>query len=206
VLATKLQPVRTPFLPLAVPEAEITPTHSVRGTLILSSLKTLEERDLFDAYFQHLAPRSHNEIRALIAGAWYPIDLAIDHYRACEALGVTRAEQLALGKGVGQKQDRTLFQSILSLAKQAGATPWLPLSMLGKIQDRVFLGGALAVYKLSPKDAEIDLHGFSVLQFKYVQNAYCGMFQNTCESFCRKAYMKVHTFTPAKTTFSLSWA
>jgi hypothetical protein len=167
---------------------------------------TLQDNGLIERYYQRLAPESQNDMRSLVAGSWVPVDLAMAHYRACEALCLSRTEQLALGKGVGQRQDKTLFRSMLNLAKGAGVTPWTPLGLLGKIKERVILGGGLAVYKLSPKDAVVEAHLMPFLEFPYVQTGYYGMLQNTCEYFCRRAYMKVHETNPSKTSFLLSWA
>lgn len=141
-----------------------------------------------------------------MAGEWLPIEIGMAHYRACDALGLSRAEQLDLGRGVGRKQDKIIFNSMLGLAKRAGVTPWVPLSLLHKIQDRVITGGDIAVFRLSAKDARIDIYHVPFLQLQYVQNAYCGMFANTAEYFCRRAHMKIGEATASRVTFLLSWA
>jgi hypothetical protein len=194
------------FLPLRSTLQNIVPAHHVRGTLLLSSLSTLQCKGLLDRYYERLEPVFQGQIRSIVAGEWLPIKIGMAHYQACEALGLSRAEQMDLGRGVGQKQDKIIFNSMLALAKKAGVTPWTPLSLLHKIQDRVIQGGDIAVYKLSPKDARLEVHRVPFLQFEYVQTAYCGMFKNTAEYFCRRAYMKVHEATALKTTFLLSWA
>ncbi len=59
---------------------------SVRGTLILPSLRALRARGHENAYRAKLAPRWLKEIDALTAWTWFPVEFAVAHCTACDAL------------------------------------------------------------------------------------------------------------------------
>lgn len=60
----------------------IEPTTKARGMMITNSILMLRERGLFDRWKEH-ATRPE-EILAVTAGSWVPINLAEAHYLACE--------------------------------------------------------------------------------------------------------------------------
>ena len=60
----------------------------MRGTVIVSSLLGLRDGGHFDAYLPKLTPLHRDAIPQVVAGEWVPIELAMAHYRACDALGL----------------------------------------------------------------------------------------------------------------------
>jgi hypothetical protein len=73
---------------------------AIRSTLITSSLSSLRDRGLF-ARYDALQTSSHRQkILNAVAGEWLPLEVALAHYHACDALGLSEAEQFAIGKDV----------------------------------------------------------------------------------------------------------
>ncbi len=99
-----------------------------RGTLLFSSRRTLERHGHVDAYRQHVAPEHELAIASSAAGSWLPVELAVAHYRACDALGMSVDEQLRLGASVVQHIQRTFIGSALrAAARGASVSPLVGL-------------------------------------------------------------------------------
>jgi hypothetical protein len=60
----------------------------VRGSLVASSLQTLRELDLFPRYLALLDKDKHEPILFALASSWLPLELAMAHYGACEAMAL----------------------------------------------------------------------------------------------------------------------
>src|SRR4051812_48379355 len=76
---------------VAFPEGSreaVRPTERFRSTWLASSLRSLRERGLIDAYVQHLPREHHEAILSSVAGTWLPIATGMAHYRACDALSL----------------------------------------------------------------------------------------------------------------------
>ena len=197
-----------PLVALPTDPAALPPVTSIRSTLLTSSLKTLDERRLTDSYFRLLAQEHREPIRNQIAGVWIPIETAVAHYRACDALGLSPVDQLEIGLHVGQKIQGTLLGTLVTLTKQAGATPWMFLSRLNRLYDRLVIGGGLAVYEVAAKEAVVRVYNVPLFEIPYFETAWRGVIQGLCELFCSKAYVKSGTLASGgkKMTYVVSWA
>jgi hypothetical protein len=191
---------------LASAPAALPPVTRVRSTLITSSLRALEERKLTELYFKLLAKEHASEIRDAIAGVWLPVEVAIAHYRACDALGMTNSEQLEMGRRVGDKIQGTLLGTLVTVAKQAGVSPWTFLERLDRFYERLAVGGGVAVTRLADKDALVDLYKVPLFDIPYFSTAWRGVIQGICDLFCTKAFVKPGRQTAEKMTYSISWA
>src|SRR5689334_21669100 len=98
-------PMRTSAMVHAYPPArgKLNAMRAVRSTLIVSGLQALRERGHYDAWAAAIDPRTRDAILTTIAGVWLPIDLVVDHYRACEALHLSHDEAFAIGSAVGRR-------------------------------------------------------------------------------------------------------
>jgi hypothetical protein len=171
------------------PSGPIPPLTHVRGTLITASLRTLGERGHLERYFASLAPEMHGAIRALIASSWVDHDVAFAHYLACDALHLAPAEILAIGAEVGARIKDTFLGSLFRVAREAGTTPWAYLARYPQLFGRICMGGAIAVYKLGPKEARVECYGLPGLTISYFRNAFRGANLGIIELFCHKAYV-----------------
>jgi hypothetical protein len=166
-----------------------TVTH-VRSTLILSSVQSLRAHSLYEHYIGLLDPGMRETIESLIAGAWLPVETALKHYRACDALGLTLANEIALGHEVGSRIQGSLLGLLVKGAKSTGATPWTGLGYLDRLWERVFSGGGgVGVVRLGPKDARAQLMGLPLFSVPYFRHAFRGTLLAGVELFCAKAYL-----------------
>jgi hypothetical protein len=178
----------------------------IRSTLITSSLRTLEERGLLERYFGLLAPEHTATLRGAIAGTWLPVDVAIAHYKACNGLGLSTMEQLEMGRRVGDKIQGTLLGTLVTVAKQAGVTPWTFLDRFDRFYERLTLGGGIAVTRLADKDALIEIYKVPLFETPYFAHAWRGVIQGICDLFCTRAYVKAGRFAGEKMTYVIAWA
>jgi hypothetical protein len=188
--------------------AAVPPVTRLRSTLITSSLKTLEQRGLLEAYFGALPPRLHDAIRGTIAGLWLPIDVAAAHYRACDALRLTPAAQIEIGRSVGEKIRGTLLGTLVGLAKGGGASPWTFLERLDRLYERLVVGGAIVVSRSGPKDAVVEVFNVPLFEIPYFATAWRGVIQGMCELFCTKVYVKNGQLSEdaSTMTYRIAWA
>jgi hypothetical protein len=91
---------------------------------------------------------------------------------------------------------------------EVGATPWTYLVQIGRLYERLATGGGIAVYRIAPKEALVEVHGMPIFEVPYFCNAWRGVNQSICELFCSKAYVKLGSEERRATrmTFTLAWA
>lgn len=189
-----------------VPRERIQLATNIRSTLIASSLRSLRERGRLDEYRALLdEPWRDLPTRAIAAG-WLPIDAGLAHYRACEALRFTLAEQLAIGREVGDRVHGTFLGTMIRGARSVGVTPWISLAHVNRLYERLFDSGGCCVTRAGPKDARLELVGNPVLAIPYFRNAMRGLWQVAVEFFCAKAYINETGRTDSSYKVRISWA
>ena len=197
------------FLPFPVPQSELGQTTHVRTTLIATSLQSLRARGLLARYTKLLQGKHKETILTSVAGSWLSIEAADAHYHACDALGLAETEQRAMGMDVGDRVNGTFLGVMVRAARTAGLTPWTALARSGTMYARLFAGGGgVAVTKLGPKDARIDLVGNSLCAIDYFRVGVRGVFQAAVQLFCGRAYSADASIsrTPRSMAIRMSWA
>jgi hypothetical protein len=196
------------FLPFPVPPAQLGLANLVRTTLIATSLQSLRTRDLLGAYASRLQGPHRDTILSTVAGSWLSVDAAAAHYRACDALALPIAEQLAMGMDVGDRVHGTFLGVMVRSARTAGVTPWAALARSGTLYARLFAGGGgMAVSKLGPKDARIDLIGNPLCEIDYFRVGVRGVYQAAVQLFCSRVYSSDASVSRTARSMSirLSW-
>jgi hypothetical protein len=191
---------------LPVPRERVRFPKSVRSTLIASSLRSIRERGRFDDYRRHLEAPWREIPEVAIAGAWLPLDAGLAHYRACDALGFTLAEQHDIGREVGDRIHGTFLGSMIRGAKNVGVTPWIVLAQARKLYERLYDGGAVSVIRVGPKDARMEMVGNPSVDIPYFRHAMRGLWQVAVEFFCTKAYVNETGRGPAFYKVRIAWA
>jgi hypothetical protein len=181
------------------------PLH-VRSTLVASSIRSLRERGAFDRYAAVLEQPWKNTILESVAGVWLPLEAGAAHYRACDAVGFSVADQLAIGREVGARIQGTFLGTMIRAAKGVGATPWVGFQSTHKLYSRLFDGGGCRVMKLGPKDARLEIAGNPLVQVAYFRNAMRGLWQVAVELFCEKAYVTEVALGDTDYQVKVSWA
>jgi hypothetical protein len=184
----------------------ISPPKSIRSTLIASSVRALRERGRLDDYARLLDPLWRDLPMQAIAATWLPLDAGRAHYAACDALGFSVAEQVAIGRQVGDRVNATFLGTMLRAAKGVGVTPWLGLPHCRKLYERLFDGGDVCVTKTGPKDARMELAGNPLVTLSYFRQGLRGMWTAALELFCSRAYVTEAARTETSLRLRISWA
>jgi hypothetical protein len=157
------------------------PVSALRSTLITSSLGSLRSRGLFDRYDRLQRSPHREEILNSVAGTWLDLDVALAHYQACDALGLTRDEQIDIGKDVSKRIHETFLRTIVSAARGIGVTPWVLLRRGDSLQTRLNRGGGLRLTRLSAHAARIEVAQHPLLELTYFRNALLGIYLASVE-------------------------
>jgi hypothetical protein len=153
----------------------VSPMTAVRSTLIQSSLNTLRQRGHFERYLTVIEPQHRETILGSLAPEWLPIDVAMAHYAACDALQMPQSELHEIGEEVGNRIQGTFIGTIVRRARAMGLTPWIPLAQIGRLWERLFEGGAPGLTKVGPKDALVDMRNLKLCRYAYFRAAFCGV-------------------------------
>lgn len=188
---------------LTVPAAS-----AFRSTWLSSSLRALRERRLLDRYLANLPPQYHESVLTTVAGVWLPTEVATAHYRACQELGLSEEDQLAIGEEVGKHAQGTVLGTAVRLARDVGVTPWVIIERFPQVWARVWVGGGVAVYKLGPKDARLEIAGWPCASIPYLRTAMRGVTGGLIGLFCKKAFVLPlpKLCSPTALAYRFSWA
>lgn len=193
---------------LHCPAPRVPPVVRVRGTLLASSLQGVRERGLQDTYFEALDSQHHDTIREMVAATWLPVEVAMAHYEAVDALGLSARAQWTMGRRVAERVQHGWAGTVVRALKASGAVT--PLRVLGRFPsgwERLMDGGATAVYQTGPKDLRVEGHGVPMAPGTYFRNAFGGMFESTLELVARTVYVSELPRYRGPTTcaYSISW-
>ncbi len=152
-------------------EREPTPVRAMRSTVVVSGVAEMRARGLFDRYVVQLSEEARPAIVDAIAGTWLPMAVALEHFAAVDALGLSAEEAFDIGVTSSQRFGSTLWGTLLRVARTAGADPWVPMRMYERLFHRTFEGGGFVVRKVGPKEAQIDYLSVPLSRFAYFRNA-----------------------------------
>jgi hypothetical protein len=193
-------------LPFAAPPEQIQNATEFRSTLIVASLQSLREHGHYDRYDGALRAR-RDEILSCVGGAWLPMAVARAHYEACDSLGLTARQQFEMGHAVGDRAKKSWFASALKVARGVGVTPWSLAPYLNKLHQRTINGGAVAAFRLGPKEARIVYVGNELLDIPYFHEASRGLLHAIAEMFCETMYShELPGRRRGEASFRLQWA
>jgi hypothetical protein len=161
-----------------------------------------------DRYLANLPVRYHDAVAGSVAGVWLPIEVAVAHYEACDALQLAPEEQVAIGRQVTELVHKTSYSLAIRLVKEAGVTPWACLALQKRLWQRVWEGGDVAVFKLGPKEARVEVAGWPCSRVPYIRRGLRGLLIGQSELFCRKAYANEipHLCTDTTLGYRVAWA
>ena len=179
----------------------------VRGTLLVSSLQTLRELNLFDRYLGHLPTDQHEPVLFAVAATWLPLRVAMAHYGACDSMGLSNTELETIGQHVSDRIMGTFLGTIMRSSRQLGAptTPVVPLRQYHRLWDRLLLGGGCSVSATGPKDVVIESHGVPMFRYHYFRTAYTGLVRSAGLMFARSIYLRTHRTGEEALTIYASW-
>ncbi|MGH7271071.1 MAG: hypothetical protein ACREJ3_11630 [Polyangiaceae bacterium] len=195
------------FVPFRFPSGRAPMVTAIRSTLIVSAIQALRARGLYDSYVEQLASERRDEIASLIAGAWIPVQLGLDHYAAADRLGLDRATIESIGGDVGERVNKSMLSILVKLSKEVGVTPWSALAYAHRMRDLMWRGSDVAVLKLGPKDARFDWAGQPLSDIPYFAVSFGGFLGALAGLFCTKIYTRrvLEHCSPTSISYRLSW-
>jgi hypothetical protein len=155
------------FLPFQFPPNHLEPVTEVRSTLLSASLRVIRQMGWEKRYFGALPKSLHEEVQLLTAGVWVPLSLAMEHYRACDAMRLTLVELESIGEDVSMRTQKAFIGTLGKAASGAGFGPWHFLKSVHRIWARMMNGGDNCVLEVGPKEALIILIGCPLVEIDY---------------------------------------
>jgi hypothetical protein len=179
-------------------------THFRRLWLSASS-RVLRRRGHWERYLDVVS----DDLRAHVTGGpaaatWLPIDIALAHYEACDALRLDETEQVAVGQEVALLALRKTFALALRRAGQPAATPWTAFGLFKRHWLHVWRGGDLASFKMGSCEARVEFAAWPCAGIPYVRQAMRGVLLGQTRSLCAEA--KVEILGPLCTATTLGYA
>lgn len=174
-----------------------------RSTLLQSGIGTLRDEGLYEAYVA-AAPRTvREEIEQAVAGMWIPIDTAVEHYLACDKLGLSAESGAKLGRSTFDRSKGLLLGAAVGLARGAGVSPLTLAPHLQRFWLRGFDGGGVQAALLGPKEMRLDVIAAPVLKSAYFRAALRGLCTALFELVTRRVYVHIDPKRAADTAISL---
>jgi hypothetical protein len=172
----------------------VAPVTTIRSTLIQSSLNTLRKRGHFERYLGLVSPHHKATLLETLAPEWLPLEVAVAHYVACDALLLTSSELLEIGEDVGERIQGTFIGTLVRKARTMGLTPWVPLSQFQRLWERLITGGGVSLTKVGPKDCTVDCRMLELCRYNYFRAAFCGVITSGIKLGAGKAVtVRVHS-------------
>lgn len=168
------------------------PVIAVRSTIVCASLLGLGDEGLKAAYLERLPSEHHAAMGALTAGQWMPVELALEHYRACDRLEVDDEAIERMFRNADGRLRGTIISTIASLTSVTGVKPWLLLGHHARVWERLFQGGGVRVARLGPQVAQVEARGLPLLRVPYFAKGIRLLHVLAYERFC--AQVAVDTY------------
>ncbi|MEY4577828.1 MAG: hypothetical protein RL701_2531 [Pseudomonadota bacterium] len=179
----------------------------VRGSLIVSSLQTLRDLGHFSRYEQNLPAALHDDVLYALAASWLPLEVAMAHYGACDAMNLQDSELDSIGQAVSGRIMGTFLGTILRGSRQVGAqaAPLVALRHYDKLWDRLLVGGTCHVRQTGPKDAVIASKGLGMFRYRYFRVAYASLIRGAGLMFAKIFYTRVQRTSDTSMVVGISW-
>ena len=174
--------------------------------MLSSTLAILARRGLYERYLRELAPEHRDAITAAVPATWLSLEVGMAHYEACDRLELSELEQASIGWETSRRFHGPVMTTALRLAGNV-ASPWFAASLVHRNWGRVWQGSAMAVDRLGPNDAFVELAGWPAAQIGFARVALRGALRGTIEYFCRRAQLSEvrHLRTETSLGFRVTW-
>jgi hypothetical protein len=180
----------------------------VRSTLLLASRTSIAALGLFDRYAAHLSEATNSRLSELIAGNWLPVELAVEHWAACDALGLSADEQTAIGRTNGERLRGTLLGTLAKMARGTGTTPLTLIEQFPRFWGRIFQGGGMTYAVRGPKDVVVTACADPILRSAHFRNGLAGTASSILSLVCTKLYVRITAYDAASASgaYLMQWA
>lgn len=178
----------------------------VRGSLLVSSLQTLRELDLFERYLAVLPSAMHEPVLYALASSWQPVEVAMAHYGACDAMHLDDRTLAAMGERVSARIMGGFVSTVLRGARPVGANiPMIALPAFPRFYDRILQGGRVRVELTGPKDATVETAGVPMFRYRYFRLAYGALVRGAGLMMTNAFYARQRSATESAVVLAISW-
>jgi hypothetical protein len=177
----------------------------IRGSLIVSSLQTLRDLELYERYLACLPQPMHDQVLYVLAASWVPVDIALAHYAACDAMQLSEAELESIGQHVSRRIMGTFLATLMRSARLVVTPTSVPLRQYPRLWDRLMLGGSCRVGMLGPKEGRIESMGVPMFRYRYFRIAYVGLIRGAGLMFRSSVHARIRSATENSLTIDVSW-
>lgn len=152
------------------------PVVSVRRMLVHSSIAELRQSNVYDRYCSLIEPASLARISELIGPGFLPVELALEHWGACDRLGLSDDQILAIGENAGEKMKDALLVAARSTGAEQSAerAPWALIPAYARMDRRLYEGGSTQYVRLGPKQVQVEHAGNMLFAIRYWRTAHVG--------------------------------
>jgi hypothetical protein len=184
------------------------PLRNVRSTLLVVSYRAVQKLGREEDYLRALPLEHRGTVVGAVAGTWVPVDGALAHYRACDALGLSYDAQVEIGRSVGVHLRGTLFGTVMNISKEMGVTPFSVIPSVPRLWPRIFDGSAMSIQALGPKEARLNIMGLPLADVPYFRNALRGQIMGMLDLFCTRTFVSLCAgqFASGATSLRIQWA
>jgi hypothetical protein len=160
-----------------------------------------------EKYLSKLPEEHHFTIRSTPVHEWLPAEVVVAHYAALDALALAEEEVLAIGSSVVIHGHGKAIEVALRVIPSAVLNVFSVLTKADRLWDRAFDGGALAIFRLGPKEARIDIIGLPFAHLTYPRLAIRGVITGVLRLLVKTVYVNdVTTFSTGNMlSYSISW-
>ncbi|HEX8789686.1 MAG TPA: hypothetical protein VF765_01955 [Polyangiaceae bacterium] len=186
---------------------EPTPLKALRSTVVASGINVFRVRGLIDAYSKNLDAKSRDILLTTVAGTWLPVDLALAHFAAVDAIGLTSEQSFDIGATSARRFGETLWGTAMRMTRATGIDPWNVLNIYERLWKRSFDGGGFTVTRHGPKEAFVEIRSIPFARHAYFRDALRGAHQSLLALLARTVYVREvpRRTHPEGFTMRISW-
>jgi hypothetical protein len=160
----------------------------VKGAWLATSVRNMRVQGHYDRYVALLSAAHRETLLNVTVNGWYPLDPLLAHYDACDRLNLTANEIVEMSQRSTKHAQGGAIGVAARLATGAGVSPWTILAQFHKFWSRFFIGGGVAVFKLGPKEARVDVAQFPGCRYRHARIGMRGVVEGAVELFCTRAF------------------
>jgi hypothetical protein len=193
---------------LPVAEEHLPAVSKVRGSLLIASRDHVGTmREVTEAYEAALDRADLAALQKCMPSEWVPVELAVAHYAALDALRLSIGEVRQIGEWVARRVHDSPFFPLFRLAMSAGATPAAALVQMPRLWTRMFVGGGVGIMRAGPKDVLVRAYKNPLFHSAYFRHAAAGHVRLAAQVFATQAYVKMMPqVLPESCSYRVSWA
>lgn len=143
------------------------PLRAAKGTVLFTTWRFYQERGWLNKYIAALPRDCRDEVMATASSDWVPLRHLMAHYEACEALELSIADQIEVGRVVADAVHGAFLNTLARMVGHLGVTPWMILPQCNKLWQRSWQGGAMMVYRCGDKIARLEIWAAAVAQSSF---------------------------------------